>query len=229
MSYTYKYPRPALTVDCVVFGVMPESSSLKILLVKRGSPPFEGELALPGGFVKMEESADAAVLRELREETGLEPVHVEQIGAYSEPKRDPRGRVVSVAFWALVHVMHVKAGSDAAAAYWTPVQEARFAPLAFDHKRIVADAIDRLAERVRREPIGFDLLPSRFTMSQLQGVYEACLGARLDRRNFRRRVGALGVLRRNGVVRGAHRPAATFSFDREHYAALVAKGINFEV
>src|SRR5215471_21025463 len=136
MPYTYEYPRPALTVDCVVFGL--DAEDLKVLLIQRDLPPFEGRWALPGGFVRMEEDLEGAARRELREETGLRDVFLEQLYTFGGLDRDPRGRVVSVAYYALVNLVdhHLQSGTDARAARWVPVQEAQ--GLAFDHDKILA-------------------------------------------------------------------------------------------
>ena len=174
------YPRPSLTADCVVFGVTFESGgpALRVLLIERGEKPFVGAMALPGGFVHIDETVDDAARRELREETGLGDVFLEQLYTFGAVDRDPRGRVVSVAYYALVNLAdhNVQSGTDARAARWLPVQDAR--GLAFDHDAVLAIALERLRAKVRYQPIGFELLPERFTLSQLQALYEAILGGR---------------------------------------------------
>src|SRR5690349_18957211 len=166
MPHTYEYPRPALTVDCVVFGL--DEQDLKVLLVRRDLPPFEGRWALPGGFVRMEESVDDAARRELREETGLHDVYLEQLYTFGDVRRDPRGRVVSVAYYALVNLAdhRVQAATDARDAAWFAVADVP--SLSFDHDDILAAASNRLKGKVRYEPIGFELLQPKFTLSQLQ-------------------------------------------------------------
>src|SRR5438876_8359147 len=165
MPYTYKYPRPALTVDCVVFGF--DEGELKVLLIQRGLIPFKGGWALPGGFVRLEEALDEAARRELIEETGLTNVFLEQLYTFGAAERDPRERVVSVAHYALVKLSehNAKAATDAANARWFPVSNVP--KLAFDHADILSMAMDRLKGKVRYEPIGFELLPPKFTLSQL--------------------------------------------------------------
>ena len=192
MAYTYKYPRAALTVDCVVFGF--DESELKVLLIERGREPFKGKWALPGGFVQVNETLDEAARRELTEETGLKNVFLEQLFTFGAVKRDPRERVVSVAHYALVKLTDYKAraASDAANAEWFPV--AKLPKLAFDHAEIIATALGRLQGKVRYQPIGFELLPPKFTLSELQHLYEAILETPLDKRNFRKKVLGFGLL-----------------------------------
>ena len=184
MPYTYEHPRPALTVDCVVFGL--DDEDLKVLLIRRSREPFAGRWALPGGFVDVGESPEQAARRELEEETGLRSVLLEQLYTFGEPGRDPREHVVSVAHYALVDVRdcRVRAADDARDAAWFPV--VRPPPLAFDHDKIVRVAHRRLRDQARREPIGRGLLPHEFTLSQLRQLYETVLGERCERRVFRR-------------------------------------------
>src|ERR1035437_7103822 len=157
--YSYKYPRAALTVDCVVFSF--DEGALKVLLIERGLEPFKGRWALPGGFVRVDETLDDAARRELAEETGLKHVFLEQLYTFGEVERDPRERVVSVAYYALVKLSDhlAKAATDAAEAHWFPVS--RLPKLAFDHADIVAVALARLQGKVRYQPIGFELLPPK--------------------------------------------------------------------
>ncbi len=229
MAYTYKYPRAALTVDGVVFGF--DEGELKVLLIERGLEPFKGRWALPGGFVRVDETLDAAARRELQEEAGLTNVFLEQLYTFGAVDRDPRERVVSVAYYALVKLSEheAKAATDAANARWFPVS--KVPQLAFDHGEILRTAIARLKGKVRYQPIGFELLPPKFTLSQLQHLYEAVLGTELDKRNFRKKVlgfGLLVPLKETQMV-GRHRPAQLFRFDAERYAKLKKRGFNFEV
>jgi 8-oxo-dGTP diphosphatase len=227
--HRYQYPRAALTVDCVVFGF--DEGELKVLLIQRGLPPFKGQWALPGGFVRVDETLDAAARRELAEETGLADVFLEQLYTFGEVKRDPRERVVSVAYCALVRLAtaETRAATDAADAGWFPVSEPP--RLAFDHADIFATALARLRGKLRYQPIGFELLPPKFTLSQLQHLYEAVLGIALDKRNFRKRVLALGLLvpLKEKAMSGAHRPAQLFRFDPAKYERLSRRGFNFEL
>lgn len=229
MPHTYEYPRPALAVDCVVFGF--DETELKVLLIRRGLDPFKGRWALPGGFVHMGETVDDAARRELVEETGLKNVFLEQLYTFSAVNRDPRDRVVSVAHYALVKLSDhsAKAATDAASAEWFPVS--KVPPLAFDHANILATALARLKGKVRYEPIGFELLPPKFTLSQLQHLYEAILETDLDKRNFRKKVLGFGLLipLKGTQMTGRHRPAQLFSFDAEKYERLKKRGFNFEI
>src|SRR5215468_8995791 len=227
--FSYKYPRAALTVDCVVFGF--DEGELKLLLIERGLEPFKGRWALPGGFVRVDETLDAAARRELQEEAGLTNVFLEQLYTFGALDRDPRERVASVAYFALVKLSAhaAKAATDAANAKWFPV--ARVPRLAFDHRDILAIAIERLKGKVRYQPIGFELLPPKFTLSQLQHLYEAVLGTDLDKRNFRKKVLSFGLLvpLQETQMIGRHRPAQLFRFDMEKYEKLKKRGFNFEL
>jgi 8-oxo-dGTP diphosphatase len=229
MPYSYQYPRAALTVDCVVFGF--DESELKVLLIERGLEPFKGRWALPGGFVRVDETVDEAARRELAEETGLTNVFLEQLYTFGEVERDPRERVVSVAHYALVKLSdhRAKAATDAANAEWFPVS--KLPKLAFDHADILRTALERLKGKVRYQPIGFELLAEKFTLSQLQHLYEAVLETELDKRNFRKKVLSFGLLipLKETQMVGRHRPAQLFRFDQKRYEHLRKKGFNFEV
>jgi len=229
MPYSYQYPRAALTVDCVVFGF--DEGELKVLLIERGLEPFKGRWALPGGFVRVEETLDAAARRELAEEAGLSNVFLEQLYTFGTVDRDPRERVVSVAYYALVKLAEhsAKAATDAANARWFPVSEVP--KLAFDHAAILETAIERLKGKVRYQPIGFELLPPKFTLSQLQHLYEAVLGTELDKRNFRKKVLGFDLLvaLKETQMLGRHRPAQLFRFDADKYEKLKKRGFNFEI
>lgn len=227
--YHYRYPRGALTVDCVVFGL--DEDDLKVLLIERDQAPFEGKWALPGGFVRLDETLEAAALRELGEETGLSRLYLEQLHAFSRVDRDPRERVVSVAFYSLVKLgdHRVQAATDARDAAWFPVHDVP--TLAFDHEEILEVAIERLRQKLRHEPIGFELLPSKFTLSQLQRLYEIVLERSLDKRNFRKRVLAMDLLIETDEVQQdvAHRAARLYRFDEKKYQKLRKAGFSFDV
>jgi 8-oxo-dGTP diphosphatase len=229
MPYTYQYERPALTVDCVVFGF--DEGELKILLIERALEPFRGKWALPGGFVEMDETLDEAAARELMEETALRDVFLEQLYTFSGVDRDPRERVVSVAYYSLIPLRKqgIHASTDAQRAAWFCVSE--LPSLAFDHAEIVATAVTRLRGKVRYQPIGFELLPERFTLSQLQHLYEAILERPLDKRNFRKKILSMDVLVETDEIEQdvAHRAARLYRFDEAKYRRLVKRGFNFEI
>ncbi|MEN6373128.1 MAG: NUDIX domain-containing protein [Armatimonadota bacterium] len=229
MAYTYEYPRPALTVDCVVFGV--DEENLKILLIERDLEPFAGKWALPGGFVHIDETLEDAALRELHEETGVGDVYLEQLYTFGAVDRDPRERVVSVAYYALVNLYdhHIQAATDARNALWFPVDD--LPQLVFDHNLIIETAHERLKGKVRYQPIGFELLPERFTLSQLQHLYEIILETTLDKRNFRKKILGMDLLVELDEVQQdvAHRAARLYSFDEEKYRKLAEQGFNFEI
>ncbi len=229
MPHTYPYRRAALTVDGVVFGF--DEGELKVLLIQRGLEPFKGRWALPGGFVRVDETLDEAARRELAEEAGLKNVFLEQLYTFGAGRRDPRERVVSVAYYALVKLSahRAKAATDAAHAEWFPVS--KVPRLAFDHAEILATALARLKGKVRYQPIGFELLPPKFTLSQLQHLYEAVLGTDMDKRNFRKKVLGFGLLvpLRETQMAGRHRPAQLFSFNADKYEKLKRRGFNFEL
>lgn len=230
MPHTYEYPRPALTVDAVVFGV--DEEGLKLLLIERRDDPFKDCWALPGGFVDvdLDNTAEDAVARELREETALSNLYLEQLYTFSKRGRDPRERVVSVAYYGLVRPKDLKptAGDDAKEVEWFRVD--KLPKLAFDHKDIVKVGLDRLRGKVRYQPVGFELLPKEFTLGDLQHLYESILQRKLDRRNFRKKIQDTGVLKELDFEVGTRgRPARLYKFDQEQYNRKVKAGFNFEV
>jgi 8-oxo-dGTP diphosphatase len=227
MPHTYEHPRAALTVDCAVFGF--DGAALQVLLIRRGLAPFKNRWALPGGFVRVEETLDDAARRELEEETGLSGVFLEQLYTFGSVNRDPRERVVSVAYFALVKPSYRQAATDAAEARWFPVSDTP--PLAFDHAEILSTALARLRGKLTYQPIGFELLPPNFTLSQLQSLYEAVLGEPLDKRNFRKKALSHDLLipLKEKRQEGPHRPAQLFRFDPMKYEKLKRKGFLFEI
>jgi len=224
---TYKHPRPAVTVDAVVFGV--DRAGLKLLLIRRGGAPFKDAWALPGGFVQMNESLDTAVRRELSEETGIRPSYLEQLFTFGDPKRDPRGRVISIAYFALVKLSdhRVAAASDAADAQWFAIDA--LPHLAFDHRDVVDLAVRRLQAKVRYAPIGFELLAEEFTLSELQALYERILQRALDKRNFRKKILGMELLRDTGKKTPGYPVAELYRFDQAEYERLTKLGFNFEI
>lgn len=225
-NFCYRYPHPAVTTDCVIFGF--DGERLNVLLVQRGGEPYLGWWAFPGGFVRIEESAEQGALRELREETGLTPAYVEQFHTYSNPDRDPRERVITIAFLALVRIADVRGGDDAADAKWFPIDE--IPHLAFDHDQILRDALTRLRERIHFHPIGYELLPEKFTMKSLQGLYEAILGIRFDRRNFAKKMFHLELLNElDETTRPtSRREANLYSFNLDKYNEFKRRGFRLE-
>lgn len=229
MSFTYEYARPALTTDCVVFGL--DDEDLKILLIQRALPPFENEWALPGGFIRVGEDIDTCARRELEEETGLKNIYLEQLVTIGTPDRDPREHVVTVAYFALVNLIEhpPTAATDARNAAWFSFDD--LPKLAFDHDQILRMAHQRLRGKVRYQPVGFELLPRKFTLTQLQHLYEVILEQPLDKRNFRKKVLKLGILSETDEVEQdvARRAARLYRFDRAQYRKLQKQGINFEL
>lgn len=229
--YSYQYPRPALTVDCVVFGLDLDEEHLKVMLIERDLEPFAGQWALPGGFVREHESLDEAAARELAEEAGLEDIFLEQLYTFGHPGRDPRGRVVSVAYYALVRPSDHRAvaSTDARDAAWFSIDD--LPALAFDHEAILQTALARLRAKVRYRPIGFELLPEKFTLSQLQRLYEIILEEKLDKRNFQRKINRMEILVDTGEVQQnvAHRAARYYSFDEAAYKQLERDGQEFSI
>ncbi|MBQ7279638.1 MAG: NUDIX hydrolase [Bacteroidales bacterium] len=189
-SYSYKYPHPAVATDCVVFGF--NGRELKVLLIERGIEPYKGMWAFPGGFMRMDESAEDCARRELKEETGLDLKYIKQLGAFSGVNRDPRERVVSIAFYSLARQSEVRGGDDAVGAKWWSINEVP--QLAFDHDFILRQAMNRLRQDIHFEPIGFGLLEEQFTIADLQRLYESVLGVSFDRRNFYRKILQTGIL-----------------------------------
>jgi len=228
-QFCYDYPRASVTVDCVLFGISEEK--LKVLLIQRAHEPFAGCWALPGGFMEMDESLEVAALRELEEETGLSKVYLEQLYTFGDCGRDPRGRTIAVAYFALVQAAEhaAKAADDASAAQWYPIDQ--LPKLAFDHPKILDCALQRLRAKVRYQPIGFELLPRKFTLTQLQRLYEMVLGRELDKRNFRKKMLGMKILEelQEKEAGGARRPAKMYRFHRKQYDALVKQGFNFEI
>ena len=221
-------PDCLVTVDLVIFAM--REGELHVVLIERGIPPFQGQWALPGGFIHRDESLEAAARRELVEETGVGDVFIEQLYTFGHPERDPRGRVVTVAYYALMSGgddVTVRGGTDAAAARWWPVRA--HPPLAFDHDHILRYALERLQTKLEYTTVGFQLLPKKFTLTQLQRVYEGILGRRLDKRNFRRKMLLLGILTplQQWAREGANRPAQLYRFSAKRFERLRDKGILF--
>jgi len=209
-TFCYAYPHPAVSTDVVLFTI--RQDKLMLLLIKRRGEPFAGSWALPGGFLEIGEDLEACAARELEEETGLRDIYLEQLYTFGKPDRDPRERVISVAYYALVpsDKLEPRAASDAADTGWFARDD--LPSLAFDHDRIIALAHRRLVAKLDYSTIAFQFLPGTFTLSEAQRVYEILLNAPLDKRNFRKRLRALDLLQETGKLRraGNHRPAREY-------------------
>ncbi len=230
MAYSLDtYFKSAFTVDNVIFGF--DEGILKVLLIRRSEEPHAHQLALPGYFVRQDEDLDVAADRVLREVTGLENVYLEQLATFGAPDRHPAGRVITVAYYSLVKVsdFHPRPTVLAEEAAWHDV--AGLGTLAFDHSEIVAEAHRTLQRRIRNRPVGFELLPPAFTLTELQQLYEAVWETRLEKRNFRKKILGMNLLVdldrfQEGV---AHRPARLYAFDEVRYRELMESGVDFEV
>ena len=229
------YWHPAVTTDAVVLGF--DGEGLNVLLIERAGEPYKGMLALPGGFMTPGDvSAEAAVYRELHEETNVDGIYLEELQTFSMYDRDPRERVITIAFFALVvkDRYEVKAGSDASKAMWYSINN--LPKLAFDHNEIIGVAIERLRQRIHFEPIGFHLLPKEFTMPQLQSIYLAILNPAADddklrdRRNFSKKMLKLGYIKETGkkVTGNPHRSPKLYVFDEEAYKNVKKIGMRLE-
>jgi 8-oxo-dGTP diphosphatase len=225
--HSYEYPRAALAVDCVVFGL--DETDLKVLLIQRKLQPFQHTWALPGGFVRIDETIDEAARRELEEEAGVTDVYLEQLYTFGVLDRDPRERVVAVAYYALAKLSdhRIRAATDAMGVGWFGLDD--LPKLAFDHTEIVSRAHERLRGKVRYAPVGFELLPPRFSLTQLQRMYEIILGKELDKRNFRKKILAMDLLvETDEYEQGVrHRAARLYRFDRRKYDRLTKQGFEF--
>lgn len=226
-QHSYEYPRAALAVDCVVFGL--DETDLKVLLIQRKLTPFQHTWALPGGFVRIDETLDEAARRELEEEAGVSDVYLEQLYTFGALDRDPRERVVAVAYYALAKLSdhRIRAATDAMGVGWFGLDD--LPKLAFDHVEIVTRAHTRLRGKVRYAPVGFELLPPRFSLTQLQRMYEIILGTELDKRNFRKKILAMDLLVETDEVEHGvrHRAARLYRFDRRKYDRLTKQGFEF--
>lgn len=215
-----KFESPKVTVDIIIFTI--EDNKLKTLLIKRKSPPFKGKWALPGGFLKKDEDIYNAASRELREETNVRGVYLEQLYTFGKPKRDPRGRVVTVAYFALVprQLMKIKAADDAADARLFSVAD--LPTLAFDHKKILNYALYRIRSKIQYTNVIWSLLPKKFTLTEIQKIYEIIWSRRVDKRNFRKKLLSLGLLKstKETLVGLRQRPAELYNFKTTKYVEL---------
>lgn len=219
-----------VAVDAVVFGYF-DKEDLQILLIKRKIEPFIGSWALPGGLVLDDEDLDDAVKRELYEEAGIKPDFLEQLYSFGNVGRDPRNRVVSVAYLGLVNPSYFElfADSDAEDAQWFSIH--KLPQLAFDHQKIIDTALKRLRTKIQYQPIGFNLLNEEFPFSDLENLYKAIIGQEIDRRNFRKKIMSYGLLNEtnNFKKEGSGRPGKMYTFNQEKYKALEEQGFYFEI
>ncbi|MCB0760029.1 MAG: NUDIX hydrolase [Flavobacteriales bacterium] len=228
-AHLQKYFSFAFSIDCVVFGF--DGNDLKVLLIERGEDPFNGYWALPGDLVAPDEDLEVSVNRVLKELTGLSNLYFEQVETFGEVDRHPLGRVLTTGYYTLVKISdyQLNPSSFASEARWFKVSDA--VNLAFDHNKILDSCVSRLQKSVRTRPIGFELLPPSFTLTELQGLYEAILNIKLDIRNFRKKILQMHFLKETGNLQEnvSHRPAKLYQFDEEQYNLLKSKGFNFEV
>lgn len=229
MSEVESFFKSAFSVDNVIFGF--DGGDLKVLLIQRGAAPFRGKWALPGDLVYPNENLETAAERVLEQLTGLRGVYLEQVKAFGAVNRHPLGRVITIAYYSLIKVNDytVTPASFAQSARWHSIAEVD--ELAFDHNEILDTCLRQLQHKVRNAPVGFELLPPKFTLTELQQLYEAILATKLDKRNFRKKILAMGLLLDLNQVQEnvAHRPAKLYQFDRENYEQFVSEGFNFGV
>jgi len=231
MSEVESFFKSAFSVDNVIFGF--DGGDLKILLIQRGAAPYKGKWALPGDLVYPNEDLDTAAERVLEQLTGLRGVYLEQVRAFGAVNRHPLGRVITIAYISLIKISDytVTPASFAQSAKWHSIGEV--GELAFDHNEILESCLNRLKRKVRMAPIGFELLPPKFTLTELQQLYEAILAPPkgIDKRNFRKKILSTNLLNDlNEVQEGvAHRPAKLYQFDKEKYEQLVAEGYSFDI
>lgn len=226
-GFWYRYEHAAVTTDNVIFGF--DGKKINILLVRRGIEPYKDHWALPGGFMKMNETATEGAKRELEEETGLKDAYIRQFHTFTKPGRDPRERVITIAYYALVRMQEVKGGDDAAEARWFDIDN--LPSLAFDHDKILREAQRELRKQIHFEPIGFELLPEEFTMKSLQQLYEAILDIHFDRRNFHKKMIHLGILNQvesKTDKKSVGRDAFLYTFNKECYDEMKQKGFRLE-
>ncbi len=230
MSYYSEHEKFHLAVDCIIFGYDEDGRELKLLLLKRKFQPAQGEWSLMGGFLNGEESVDEAAKRVLQQLTGLSNVYMEQLYTFGEIGRDPGARIVSVAYFALIKID----ASDLElinnhGATWIPFSKTP--ELIFDHSAMVERALKKLQVRARTQPIGFELLPDKFTIPQLQGLYEAIYNKQLDKRNFRRKLLSMDLLEKLGEKEkeSSRKGAWYYRFDAKKYEDLLKRGFNFEL
>jgi len=210
----HSFPKPSVTVDIIIFTI--KENELKVLLVKRKINPFKDKWAIPGGFVGIKESLEDAAKRELEEETGVKDVYLEQLYTFGEPERDPRGRVITVAYMALINSeeIRLKASTDVSEAKWFPIK--KIPQLAFDHKKIFDYSLKRLKWKFEYTTVAFSLLPKKFTISQIQKIYEIVFNKKFDKRNFVKKILFLDILKEEEIKKDvSHRPPMLYSLKKD--------------
>ncbi len=224
-----KFFQFGVSIDCVVFGFM--KNTLKVLIIKRGTEPYRGKWALPGDLVYPNEDIEVAAKRILLDLTAVDSLYLEQTKMYGQVDRHPIGRVITTGYYSLINAENYDphASAWAEAVYWTDLADVP--TLAFDHNVILNDALNVLRYKVRHQPVGFELLPKKFTLGQLQELYEALLGENFDKANFRKRILSMNLLidLKEQQKQVAHRPAKLYAFDTERYYQLKSKGFSFEL
>lgn len=209
-----KYPKPSVTVDVIIFTI--KDNQLKVLLVKRKNEPFKKMWAIPGGFVRINESLEEAARRELQEETGIKDVYLEQLYTFGDVNRDPRGRVITVAYFALVNSekIRLKASTDVSDVKWFSVY--KLPEVGFDHEKILNYAMKRLRWKFEYTTVAFSLLPKKFTLTEIQNIYEIVFNKKFDKRNFRKKILSLGILKKEGKREDvSHRPPKLYSLNKK--------------
>lgn len=224
-----KFFQFGLSVDCVVFGY--QDGTLKVLLIKRGAEPFKGQWALPGDLVYPNEDIEVAARRILFDLTAIGNLYLEQTRVYGQVDRHPIGRVATIGYYALINIENYnpKASAWADSVYWIDIN--KVPKLAFDHNEILNHALETLRFRVRHRPVGFELLPEKFTLGHLQQLYEALLNEHFDKANFRKRILSMKLLSnlKENQTDVPHRPGRLYSFDKNRYDQLKSKGFSFEL
>lgn len=229
MSHILKEVIKNVSIDCVIFGF--EKSSLEVLLIKRARKPFSGQWALPGGFIKKGELIEDAAKRILKNSTGIEKLYLEEIGVFDEVDRYPFWRVFTFAHFALIRPEQYKlsAGNDSVDVKWVKIED--LPDLPFDHQHIIATALRKLRSRIKHRPVGFELLPAKFTLPQLQALYETILGKKLDKRNFRKKIIKTDLLKKlpEKTKNNTKRAAYLYKFDVKNYNKQKNSGYMLEL
>ncbi|MFZ5553113.1 MAG: NUDIX hydrolase [Bacteroidota bacterium] len=228
-SVVYEYPRPSVTADAVIFGY--DKKELNVLLVKRDIAPFKNEWSLPGGFLHLGESAEETVNRVIKQKTGLKNIFLEQLFTFTDKERDPRGHTISISYFSLVNTLKMLpvAGKNVSDVCWFPLN--KIPGLAFDHKKIISIACNRLKGKISWQPVGFELLDKKFTLSQLQHLYEIILDAEIDKRNFRKKILQLGIVipLNEKEYFSSKKGAELYSFNKTAYQKLVSEGFTVKI